>query len=65
LAKLIERDVNLVPHLIEKHCVLVQVDDLLDVLVIVVPPYQVTLLNIDIDNLLFKPEATKTGPIHI
>lgn len=37
LVQPIEKDVDLVPHLIEKHHVLVQVNDLLDVLVIVSP----------------------------
>jgi hypothetical protein len=38
LAQLIERDTDLVPCLIERHHVLVRVDDLLDVLVIVILP---------------------------
>jgi hypothetical protein len=38
---------------------------LLDVLVVVVPPNQVALLDLDLVDLLFGPEAIKTGPIHI
>jgi hypothetical protein len=34
LAQSIKRDVNLVPRLIERHCVFVRVDDLLDVLLL-------------------------------
>ncbi len=36
LAQLTERDIDLVPRLIERHHVLIRVDDLLDVLFVVV-----------------------------
>jgi hypothetical protein len=45
--------------------VLVRVDDLLDVLVIVVPPDQVAVLSLDFVDLLFELEAIKTWPINI
>ncbi len=40
---------------------LVRINDLLDVLVVVVSPNQVTLLGLNLVNLLFKPEAIKDG----
>jgi hypothetical protein len=62
---LIERDIDIVPCLIERHHVLIQVDDLLDVLVIVVPPDEVMLLDLNIVDLLFRPEVSKMGLIHV
>ncbi len=61
LAQPIERDINLVPCFIKRHRVLVRINDLLDVLVVVVSPNQVTLLGLNLVNLLFKPEAIKDG----
>jgi hypothetical protein len=65
LAQPIEGDADLVPCPIERHRVLVRVDDLLDVPVVVVPPDQVVLFGLDLIDLLFGPKAIKTGPIHI
>jgi hypothetical protein len=65
LVQPIERDADLVPCLIERHHVLVRVDDLLDVLIIVIPPDQVALFGFDFINLLFGLEVIKMGPIHI
>jgi hypothetical protein len=36
MAQLIDRDANLVPRLIERHHVLIQINDLLDVLVVII-----------------------------
>jgi hypothetical protein len=65
LAQLIERDTNLVPHLSERHHVLVQIHDLFDVLVVVVPLDHVALLGLDLVDLLFGLEVIKRRPIHI
>jgi hypothetical protein len=65
LAQPIEREADLVPRFIERHRVLVRVDDLLDVLVVVVPPDQVTLLNLNSIDLLFEPKAIKTLSIDV
>ncbi len=61
----IKRDVNLVPHFIERHRVLVRVNDMLDVLVVVVPLDRVALLNLNFVNLLFRPKAIKMRPIDV
>jgi len=53
LAQLIERDVNLVPRFIERHHELVQVDDLLDVLVIVIPLDKFALFGFDFVDIFF------------
>jgi hypothetical protein len=65
LAQPIERDANFGPCLIERHHVLVRIDDLLDVLVVVVPLDQVMLLSFNIFDLLFEPKAIKMGLIYI
>jgi hypothetical protein len=68
LAQPIERDTDLVPRLIERHHVLVWIDDLFDVLVIVVSFDQVALLTfnlVDVLNLLFELKAIKTRLIHV
>jgi hypothetical protein len=65
LVQPIKRDVNLVPHFIERHRVLVRVNDMLDVLVVVVPLDRVALLNLNFVNLLFRPKAIKMRPIDV
>jgi len=62
LAQLIKRDVDLVPCLIERHRVLVRINDLFDVLVVVVLPDHVTLLDFDLVDLFFGLEMIKTRP---
>ncbi len=53
LVQPIERDTNFVPRLIEGHHVLVRINDLLDVLVVVIPPDQVTLFSLNLINVKF------------
>jgi hypothetical protein len=62
LAQLIKRDADLVPRLIERHYVLVRINNLFDVLVVVVPPDHVTLFDFDLVDLFFGLEMIKTGP---
>ncbi len=65
MAQLIEKDANLVPCLIERHLVLVRVDDLLDVLVVAVLLDQIALLGLDFVDVFFGLEAIKTWSIHV
>jgi hypothetical protein len=65
MAQPIERDTDIGPCFIERHHVLVQIDDLLDVLVVVVPPDQVMLLSFNIVDVLFRPKAIEMGLTHV
>ncbi len=64
MAQPIERDIDLVPRLIERHRVFVQVDDMFDVLIVVVPPDQVASFSFDLVDIFFELEAIKTRLIH-
>jgi len=45
--------------------VFIQINDLLNVLVIIVPLNQVSLLSLDFVDFFFEPELIKMGPIDV